>query len=76
MLTKQEALREEVPGQRAGAEGAQVHCPATWLAVSGLMVMAQLPGRLCSIILTQGPSLWHTHCSANMDASEEDSGRW
>ena len=39
MLTKQEALWEEAPGQRAGAEGTQVDCPATWLAVSGLMVM-------------------------------------
>ena len=44
MLTKQEALWEEAPGQRAGAEGTQVDCPATWLAVSGLMVMGLVSG--------------------------------
>ena len=25
---------------------------------------------------TQGPSWWRTHCSAKMDASKKDSGRW
>ena len=28
-----------------------------------------------SITLIEGPSLWHTHHSAKMDSSKEDSGR-
>ena len=32
-------------------------------------------GCLWPIVLTQGPFCW-MHCSAKMDASEEDSGRW
>ena len=28
------------------------------------------------VILTQSPSRWHTHCSAKVDASKKDSGRW
>ena len=34
------------------------------------------PGCLWPIILTQSPSWWLMHCSAKMDASEKDSGRW
>ena len=36
----------------------------------------EFPGCLWPIILTQGPSLWCTRCSAKMDASKKDSGRW
>ena len=31
---------------------------------------------LWPIILTQSPSWWCMHCSAKMDASKKDSGRW
>ena len=34
------------------------------------------PGCLGPIILTQGPSWGCTYCSAKMDSSEKDSGRW
>ena len=33
-------------------------------------------GCLWPLILTQGPSWLFTNCSAKMDASEKDSGRW
>ena len=34
------------------------------------------PDCLCPIIRTQDTSWLSTHCSAKMDASEKDSGRW
>ena len=46
-----------------------------WLAVSGFMVMG-LVSVLWPIILIQSLSWWCTHCSAKMDASERDSGKW
>ena len=60
-------------GEQEG-KGAQENCSATWLTVSGFMVMG-FPGCLWPIIQTQGPSWWHVHCSAKMDNSEKDSGR-
>ena len=50
---------------------------ARWLQVLGFMVMGFLfLGCLWPIILTQAPSWWCTHCSAKMDSSEKDSGKW
>ena len=40
-----------------------------WLAVSGFMVMGLVSKFSLANHLTQGPSWWHTHCSAEMDAS-------
>ena len=45
------------------------------LTVSGFMVMGLVSRFSLANHLTQGPSWWHTHCSAKMDSSEEDSGR-
>ena len=45
-----------------------------WLAVLGFMVMGLVSG--LSHHLIQNPSWWCVHCSAKMDASEKDSGRW
>ena len=47
-----------------------------WLTVVGFMVMGLVSGLSLAIILTQSPSWWCTPCSAKMDASEMDSGRW
>ena len=43
-------------------------------SVLGFMVMGLVSG--LSLHLIQNPSWWHVHCSAKMDASEKDSGRW
>ena len=56
--------------------GTRENCSATWLEVSGFMVMELVSGFSLPITLTQGPSLWHTHCSAKTDSSEKGSGRW
>ena len=39
------------------------------------MVMGLVSGCLWPMILTQAPSWWRTHRSAEMDSSQEDSGR-
>ena len=46
-----------------------------WLAVLGFMVMGLVSG-LSLANQTQSSSWWCTPCSAKMDASEKDSGRW
>ena len=43
-------------------------------SVLGFMVMGLVSG--LSLHLIQNPSWWRVHCSAKMDASEKDSGRW
>ena len=57
-------------------KGAQEDCRVTSLEVSGFMVMRLVSGFPLANHLTQNPSWWHMHCSAKMDASEKDSGRW
>ena len=44
MLTKQEILLERAPWWRAVGKGTQENCSATWLAVSGFMVMGLVSG--------------------------------
>ena len=56
------------PGGEQEGEGTQDNCSATWLTVSGLMVMG-LVSRLS--LANQGPSRWCRHYSAKMGASEE-----
>ena len=56
-------------------KGTQANCSAVWLAVLGFMVMGLVSGGLWPITLIQSLS-WHTHCSAKVDASERDSGKW
>ena len=47
-----------------------------WLSILGFMVMGLVSWLSLAITLIQDLSWWHTHCSAKMDASEKDSGRW
>ena len=73
MLTKQETLL----GRGAWAENRKVREPSRtalpmWVQVSGFMVKGFISGLSLG---NQGPSWWHTYCSAKMDSSEEDSGR-
>ena len=64
------------PGREQSGKGAQENCSAAWLAVWGFMVMGLVSSYLWPIILIQSPSWWCMPCSAKMDASEKDSGRW
>ena len=64
------------PGGEQEAEGTQENCSATWLTVSGFMVMGLVSHGLWPVILIQSLSWWHTHRSAKMDASKRDSGKW
>ena len=66
-------------GEQQG-KGNQENCSATWLTVSGLIVMRLVSGlSLASHLawpifgLTQGPSWWHL--SAKIDSSKKDFGR-
>ena len=68
-------------GEQEG-KGTQENCSATWLAVSGFMVMGLVSGlSLANHLawpifgLTQGPSWWRAHLSPKMDSSRKDSGR-
>ena len=74
MPTKQETLL----GRGAQVESRRVREPssATWLAVSGFMVM-QLVSRLSLPNHSDSGSLLvvHAHHSVRMDSSEKDSGR-
>ena len=76
MLTKQETLLERGAGGEQQGKETQENCYASWLTVSGFMVIGLVPGWLWPIILIQRLSWWHTHRSAKMDASERDSGKW
>ena len=69
-VTKQETLLG------SSQPGNQEDCSATWLKTLGFMVMDNFLGFFWPIILTQDSFWWHMHCSAKMDASEEDFGRW
>ena len=57
-------------------KGTHEDCAALWLAVSGFIVMELVSGLPLANQFDSGPSWWHTHGSAKMDASEKDSGRW
>ena len=64
------------PGGEYEGKGTQGNCSATWFAVSGFMVMG-----LVSRFSPANHSIlwsfwWHMHCSAKMDASKKESGRW
>ena len=82
MLTKQNTLL----GRGAWAEssrgkGAQENCSATWLAVSGFMVMGLVSGLSLANHLAWPVFglIWsflvHEHLSSKMDSSVKDSGR-
>ena len=43
---------------------------------SSHLILCHPLGCLRPIILTQSPSWWHTRCSAKMEASDKDSGKW
>ena len=77
MLTKQETLL----GRGVQTENKRVREPKRIALPSGLQSLVLLwwdefPGFLWSIILTQSPSWWCTHCSLKMNANEKDSGRF
>ena len=69
MLTKQEILLGKGPWAESSRVMEPTRTALPCLALSGFMVMGL-------VYLTQSPSGWHTHCSAKMDASKKDSGRW
>ena len=62
-------------GHRMESRRAREPSSATRLSVSRLMVRGLFPGCFWPVVLAQGPSWRHTHCSAKMDSSKEDSGR-
>ena len=64
------------PGREQQGKETQETCSVTWLAVLGFMMMGIVSGFSLTNHLTQSPSWWHMPCSAKMDASEKDSGRW
>ena len=64
------------PGGEQEGQGTQENCSAAWLTVSGFMVIGLVSGGLWPIILIQSLSWWRSCRSANMDASERDSGKW
>ena len=76
LLTKHEIFWERAPGWRAGGRGTQENCSATWLAVSGFMVMGFVSGLSLANHSDSESSWWCTPCSAKMDARGKDSGRW
>ena len=77
MLTKQEALLGR--GGRAESRRLRDEEPGVCscrMALSSPAVTGLFPGCLWRVILTQGPSWQPAHCSAKMESSKEDSGRW
>ena len=62
-------------GREEEGKGTQENYSASWLTVLGFVVMGLVSGFRWPIILTQGPSWWHTHRSTKMDFSKNDSGR-
>ena len=84
MLTKKETLLGSGahPGREQQGKGTQENCSATWLAVSGFMVVGLVSGlSLANHLawpvsgLTQGPSWRRVHRSGKRGSSEEESGR-
>ena len=73
--------REETCWQRAEGKGSQENCCATWLAVSGFMVMGcfQIVSGQLSFLThiwsDSGSTWWHAHLSVKLDFSTKESGR-
>ena len=44
MLIKQKTIGKRLPGREQKRKGTQVNCSATWLTVSGVMVMGLVSG--------------------------------
>ena len=64
------------PGGEQEGKGTQENCSAVWLTVSGFMVMGLVSGwSLANHSNSESFLVAHT-CSAKMDASERDSGKW
>ena len=76
MLTKQEIVLERVPGGEKWGKRTQENCSAMWLAVSGFIVMGLVSGLSLANHSDSGSFLVVQPCSAKMDASKKDSGRW
>ena len=75
VLTKQEILLE----RGAQVESSSVRGPRRTLPcgqVSGFMVVGLVSGLSLANHSNSESFLVHTHCSAKMDASKKDSGRW
>ena len=75
----EETKQETLLGRGTWVESSRVRKPRRTpvphrLAVSGFMVTGLVSGCFWSIILTQGPSWWLVHHSAEMDYSEKVSG--
>ena len=66
VLTKQDFIWKGHLGGEQEGKGTQEDCFAMWLTVSGFMVMGLVSRFSLANHLTQGPSWWHTHCSAEM----------
>ena len=64
------------PGGEQESKGTQENCSATWLAVSGFMVMGLVSGLSLANHSDSESCLVAQPCSAKMDAREKDSGRW
>ena len=64
------------PGGEQQGKGTQENCSATWLAVSGFMVMGLVSELSLANHSDSESCLVAQPCSAKMDAREKDSGRW
>ena len=64
------------PGGEQQGKGTKENSSATWLTVSGFMVMGLVSGLSLANHSDSESFWWCTPCSAKMDAREKDSGRW
>lgn len=76
----EETQQETLLGRGAWAENSRMReprekCSALCLAVSGFMVIGLISRLSLANYSDSGTSWWCRHCSAKMDASEEESGR-
>ena len=62
------------PGGEQKDKEPQENCSASWLSVSGFMVMELVSRLSLASHSDSSPSWWPSHCSAKMDASEKYSG--
>ena len=80
MLTKQEILLgKSVWVESSRVKGTQENCSAMWLTVSSFMVIGFVSGLSLANHFDSESFLVDSKsmpCSAKMDASEKDSGRW
>ena len=76
MLTKQETLLGRAPpGREQEGEGAQENCSATWLAVSGFMVMGLASGLSLANPSDPGSFLVVVHTLFSQDGCQQG-GFW